>query len=972
MLIRGGTVKKLFLLPVILLFSVSGAHAKFDPAFTWTTLETPHFLIHFHQGEENIAKRVAVIAEDVHNRLVPRIKWDPKGRTHLVLVDAMDDSNGLTAPFPYNHITLFITQPAGGPGFGTTAYDEWMRLLITHEYTHILHLDMVHGVPDALQHIFGRLYFPNLFEPIWTIEGLAVYEETEQTSGGRGRSPGADMILRMASLEGPFPTLDMMSVFPDSWPSGQVPYLFGGSFSRYIAEKYGREKLAELNEVYSGRALPFFVESTANQVLARTYDSLWFEWEESLKTQYKKQEQKVRLQGLTESAGLTKKGYDTVAPAFSPDGSRIAYAVSNADEYPGIYLMDADGTNDHKIVENTTSSTSSGQSIAWSPDNSGIYYTKDDIVRNTNVYNDIYFFDLKRGKEVRITKGLRARDPYPSPDGKKLVFVVNRLGRTRIGTADVPAGAGGPVQEQDVTWLSEESAYQYETPRFSPDGSMIVAGVWQPGGYKDIWILDSRGNKTKELMHDRAFDGGAVWSPDGSIIYFASDRTGIFNLYAYELATGKISRVTNVLGGAFTPSPSPDGKSIAFSSYSARGYDIHLQPVQQASWSPAEPYVNSYPSVTYADKPVETKSDSYNPLPTLVPRFWLPWYGYSEESGSLWGFLTFGQDAVERHTYSLTGLYSPTTYRTWYSFAYAYDGLYPSVQVAASDLDMTFASLLADPIGTADYVQRERTLDAALVFPLLKNLSQHSLTVGYRRKEASALTHLPPWPGYSGPVPAEGVFASGRMSYLFNNAHQYSFSISPEGGRTVEIGYENFDQSLGSDFTLSKYTADWHEYISFPWKHHVLLARMFAGTSEGDVIPQRAFQLGGDNPGNTTIPVDTDIVYLRGYPVNAFRGRKAALASLEYRFPLGNIESGFGTAPVFLRRLHGALFAEAGNAWDDSFRSSDFKRSIGGELRLDTTLAYYLPITFRLVVAKGLDDKGESFAYISLWLPTLL
>jgi hypothetical protein len=965
-------VKKLFLLPVILLFSVSVAYAKFDPAFIWNTLETPHFLIHFHQGEEEIAKRAAVIAEDVHDRLAPRIKWDPKGRTHLVLVDAMDDSNGLTTPFPYNHITLFITQPAGGPGFGTTAYDEWMRLLITHEYTHILHLDMVHGVPDALQYLFGRLYFPNLFEPIWTIEGLAVYEETEQTSGGRGRSPGADMILRMASLEGPFPTLDKMSVFPDSWPSGQVPYLFGGSFTRYIVERYGREKLAELSEVYSGRALPFFVESTANRVLDRSYDSLWFEWEKSLKVQYKKQEQEVRVKGLTESTALTRKGYDTVAPAFSPDGSRIAYAVSNADEYPGIYLMGVDGTHDHKIVENTTSSTSSGQSIAWSPDGSGIYYTKDEIVRNTNVYNDIYFFDLKRRKEVRITQGLRARDPYPSPDGKKLVFVVNKLGKTRIGTADIPTGTRGPVQEQDVIWLSEESAYQYETPRFSPDGSMIVVGVWQPGGYKDIWVLDSRGNKTEELMHDRAFDGGAIWSSDGSIIYFTSDRTGIFNLYAYDLSTRKISQVTNVLGGAFTPAPSPDGKSIAFSSYSARGYDIHLQRVRQASWSPAQPYVNSYPSVTYHDKPMETKSSSYNPLPTLVPRFWLPWYGYSEVSGSLWGFLTFGQDAVERHAYSLTGLYSPTTYRTWYSFAYAYDGLYPSVQVAASDLDMTFASLLADPIGTADYVQRERTIDVAFVFPLLKNLSQHSLTVGYRRKEASALTPLPPWPGYSGPVPAQGIFASGRVSYLFNNAHQYDFSISPEGGRTVEIGYENFDKSLGSDFTLSKYTADWHEYISFPWKHHVLLARVFGGTSQGEVIPQRAFQLGGDNPGNTTIPVDTEIVYLRGYPVNAFRGRNAALVSLEYRFPIRNIESGFGTVPVFMRRLHGALFAEAGNAWDDSFRSSDFKRAIGGELRLDTTLAYYLPITFRFVVAKGLDDKGESFAYISLWLPTLL
>jgi len=83
----------------ILLFSsvllwAAAAHAKFDPSFVWTTLETPHFLIHYHQGGEEIAKRAAVIAEDVHARLVPRIKWEPKEKTRLVLVDAMDEANG--------------------------------------------------------------------------------------------------------------------------------------------------------------------------------------------------------------------------------------------------------------------------------------------------------------------------------------------------------------------------------------------------------------------------------------------------------------------------------------------------------------------------------------------------------------------------------------------------------------------------------------------------------------------------------------------------------------------------------------------------------------------------------------------------------------------------------------------------------------------------------------------------------------
>ena len=108
------------------------------------------------------------------------------------------------------------------------------------------------------------------------------------------------------------------------------------------------------------------------------------------------------------------------------------------------------------------------------------------------------------------------------------------------------------------------------------------------------------------------------------------------------------------------------------------------------------------------------------------------------------------------------------------------------------------------------------------------------------------------------------------------------------------------------------------------------------------------------------------------YPVNEFRGRKAALASLEYRFPLRDIESGIGgNMPLYLRRLHGALFAEAGNAWDDAFRSRDFKRSVGAEARIDVYFAYYVPLTFRIGLAKGLDEKKETFLIFNLWAPAL-
>lgn len=960
-------MKKFFLL--LLLSNFPLCFAKTDPSFSWMTLTTPHFLVHYHQGEEALAKRVTVLAEDVHERLVPRMKSQPHTRTNIVLIDALDDANGSATPLPYNLITLYVTQPFGSSIFGAASYDDWMRLLITHEYTHIVQLDMVNSLPEVLSHIFGNLYFPNLLEPVWLTEGLAVYEETALTGGGRNRSPAADMVLRMAVLENNFPPISHAANYTEKFPDGEVPYLFGGSFIEFIAKKYGREKLADLYLTYSGRWWPFLVEDTARGVLGSDYVTLWYEWKNELERRYKAQKESVLAQGLSTSRALTpnasnKGGYMNLAPAISPDGKQLAYYVQNADEHPAIHLTNLDGSADRKLID---SINSSAPDIAWSANGKGLYYTRIEMVRNTNLYNDIYYYDLQRSKETRLTWHLRARDPAPSPDGSKLIFVANHLGRTRLGL--LPLMRKNPAGEADIDWLNEESAYQFETPRFSPDGQHLVVGVRQPDGYKDIRILDRRGYKLAELMHDRAIDVGGIWSADGRRIYFASDRSGIFNLYVYDLASKQIAQLSNVLGGAFMPSVTPDGNAIAFANYTSRGFDIHVMdnpPVHKAAAS----YVDPYPVMKYDEKAVDAALSNYNPLPTLMPHLWLPNFGYSAYSGTLAGLFTFGFDAVERHSYTLSALYGPSKHRTWYDFNYLYDGWYPSLKFRARDIDMTYSDLLAQQAGFAaqqDYIERTHMLDVSLTFPLLKLDSQHALSIGYQHNSFSALTTIPPWGGYDGSMPAQGKLVSGRLEYLFNNAKKYGYSISPEGGRSIELGYAQSGKKIGSDFNLKKYTIDWHEYIDFPFPHHVLLLRGFAGKSSGDLIAQRAFQLGGVGPGDALINIENNNVYLRGYPANKYRGQKVALATMEYRFPMRNLESGDGNSPFFFKRLHGDVFAEGGHAWDDVFVRSQIKRSIGAEANLDMTLGYFLPVTVRIGLYKVLDDQREKSMIVSIW-----
>ncbi len=75
--------------------------------------------------------------------------------------------------------------PAGSEFIGNI--DDWLRLVFTHEFTHIVHLDRSEGWARAVRAVFGRtpIAFPNLYLPTWQIEGLATYEESALTGVGR-------------------------------------------------------------------------------------------------------------------------------------------------------------------------------------------------------------------------------------------------------------------------------------------------------------------------------------------------------------------------------------------------------------------------------------------------------------------------------------------------------------------------------------------------------------------------------------------------------------------------------------------------------------------------------------------------------------------------------------------------------------------------------------------------------------------
>src|SRR5690242_18562231 len=118
------------LVVLVALFVSPGSARAGDPSLRWRTLETEHFRIHFYQGEEDMARALAVRAERAHPLVAPLLGHSPSRVTHVVLTDDVDSANGSATVIPYNLIHLFATGPESESILND--FDDWANVLITH------------------------------------------------------------------------------------------------------------------------------------------------------------------------------------------------------------------------------------------------------------------------------------------------------------------------------------------------------------------------------------------------------------------------------------------------------------------------------------------------------------------------------------------------------------------------------------------------------------------------------------------------------------------------------------------------------------------------------------------------------------------------------------------------------------------------------------------------------------------------
>ncbi|MBK6766939.1 MAG: PD40 domain-containing protein [bacterium] len=460
------------------------------PHLEWMTFETDNFVVHYTKGLEEVAYLAADIAEDIHEPLCDIYDYRPDTKVSLIFSDEDDIANA-GSYFQSNKIKFFATSMA----WDFRGTHNWLRNVVTHEYTHMIQLgstrkwsrrlpafyfqalgyeperrpDVLYGYPNTL--ISWPL--PSVTIPAWFAEGTAQYQF--DGSGFDFWDSHRDMLLRQSVLSNRLLSFEDMGFFGKTSLESEGVYNQGFSFVKYIADHHGGAAcLGEISRKMS-KALPVTLNDAIGSVTGKPGVELYREWKADLEAKYGVLRDELTPY-FTRADTMDKKGFVGFYPRFSRDGRKLAFISNSGRDYFGqsssLYVYDAERDS----IELIAGAVQGG--ISWLPDDAGIVFAR----RTTGnphgaLLHDLYCYRFEDKREIRLSKGLRAESVDVSPDGKTLLFTINEAGQRDLALAAMPALTGKvkPFRSQDVLLrLPSLPHEQYYLPKWSPDGTRIA------------------------------------------------------------------------------------------------------------------------------------------------------------------------------------------------------------------------------------------------------------------------------------------------------------------------------------------------------------------------------------------------------------------------------------------------------------------------------------------------------------------
>lgn len=930
------------------------------PRRDWRTVVTPRLRVHYHEGEAALAHRVADHGEAALDALVAIFDHVPALPIEIVVVDDTDGANGFATVLPYNLVTLFAASPEAFGPLGD--YDDYLRLLVIHELTHIVHLDIVHGVADWVNAILGRTLVPNGVQPRWFVEGIATWTESRLTGGGRVRSALTGAILRAQLEADAFPDLGEISTLTRRFPGGSSAYLYGGRFLDFVARRHGEAALADISHAYAGRLIPYALNLVAEEATGESFVRMWDAWVEEEGERARAVFEAADAAGLPRGCLVAIDAEQVQAPRWGP-GGRLAVVVLPEHDDAELVIYDSVPPC---VVDGST--LAPGRVLLRIRSSGGVgAFTDDgrfvnpigDVFDRTLAYQDLERVELGTGVRRRRTRGARLFDP--DVHGDRIVAVQRGPDRTELVTLSLDG------EDEPRRLYAPPDGRILGTPRFTADGRAVIASLSARDASRRLIRVELADGAVTELTRG-VRDHAPEPTPEGRRVVVSTDRAGVFDLESVELGTEARRRLSAVHSGAFQPAVSADGARLAWIQTTALGHALRVRPL-------AGPTAAVGPTVARPEVPLRASAvahpdEPYDPLESLYPRQWLPRVGAHAFGVSL-GVELSGRDAVGLHEWRLRASHDTEAGRPSLGVSYANRMLSVGISLAAS---YGFSS---QPLA---FVSRERVAgqvdgvfaaSLGLDLPLSRWDGGHGLGLSYSILLRRAVSGAPlDDPFQAAPRVDDGLsLGSLGLSWRFSDVRAFTDSFGAARGTSLDASLRLIHPELGAEQLGLSVSARASRFQPMPWaRHQVLALRLAAGASIGSLGGRSAYVLGGLPLRDPISDLIEGIGYgpdaLRGFSPRAAQGPAYYLATAEYRVPIWTVERGVDTLPGFFDRLHAAVFADLGDTPLAGPRLEDARVGLGAELRVDAAIAYYLPFRLRLGYARGFGEGAIHDVYL--------
>lgn len=582
-------------------FSFSGNQSDIH----WKAAASEHFNYAFPVEYDVHAGIVASTAEAVYDSIVSRYRIEMPLRIDVSLQNALY-ANGSAVPNE-NAVNLFLSNW----DFKLRSTHPWVSDVVTHEFSHLVSIESGGKLPHflyGLQLSYVDFYnerstenasvvLPFTLQPLWLAEGTAQFESARM--GFDAWDSHRDMLLRIAALSDGILDLNYMHDFADNSLEAELgPYTQGFSLVRYIDEKFGPKAVPEIWHELS-KPYRATLSGALEKVIGMDEDSLYREWKSATVAHYKEQEEGLGVlvfgkkwtenafyQDFPVVAGGYIYGVSNFGGAWFDGGvfkipKNAEDAVSVTDSASGISITVQDSVIDISQYAESGFSPEKpwfdkGISVRDVPGRGPVlaYVTYKRRDRNGHSHFDIAVADTN-GKNHLVTNLADAVYPDISPDGGEVVFARRLLNSTRfvLSKMALPDSGGNARGEMEDVFVPDEKFLYYNiyAPKFSPDGKKIAFSYFDDVT-RGIAVVNSDGSGLEKWEESGVDFRDPNWVDDGTLVY-SSNRNGIFNLYSKKVAGGEEHPLTNVLGGAFTPTV--DSSTVYYVGYDADGFSLY-------------------------------------------------------------------------------------------------------------------------------------------------------------------------------------------------------------------------------------------------------------------------------------------------------------------------------------------------------------------------------------------------------------